>query len=101
VIDDANEIIVYTSDKRELKARVIGAERIFHLVSVPPDLFRCHERLELEAFEPAEQIMDRIKEVAPIWKKEIWADGASEWVGNETERKAELDETRMDADKLG
>jgi molybdopterin synthase catalytic subunit len=43
-----------------------------------------------EAFEAAEWLMDRIKEVAPIWKKEIWADGASEWVGSETERKADL-----------
>ena len=42
-----------------------------------------------EAFEAAEQIMDRIKQVAPIWKKEIWADGASEWVGSEVERKAQ------------
>jgi molybdopterin synthase catalytic subunit len=40
-----------------------------------------------EAFEAAEQIMDRIKQVAPIWKKEVWADGASEWVGDEQERK--------------
>jgi molybdopterin synthase catalytic subunit len=45
-----------------------------------------------EAFEAAEQIMDRIKQVAPIWKKEIWADGASEWVGDEVERKAKLGE---------
>ena len=44
-----------------------------------------------EAFEAAEQIMDRIKQVAPIWKKEIWADGASEWVGDEVERKAKLE----------
>lgn len=51
-----------------------------------------------EAFEAAEWLMDRIKEVAPIWKKEIWADGASEWVGNEVERKAELDATRTSAD---
>ena len=43
-----------------------------------------------EAFEAAEQIMDRIKAVAPIWKKEVWADGVSEWVGNEIERKAHL-----------
>ncbi len=43
-----------------------------------------------EAFEAAEQIMDRIKQVAPIWKKEIWADGASEWVGDEHERKANI-----------
>jgi molybdopterin synthase catalytic subunit len=39
-----------------------------------------------EAFEAAEQLMDQIKQVAPIWKKEIWADGASEWVGNEIDR---------------
>ena len=43
-----------------------------------------------EAFEAAEQIMDRIKQVAPIWKKEIWADGESEWVGGEQERKAKF-----------
>ena len=52
-----------------------------------------------EAFEAAEWLMDRIKEVAPIWKKEIWADGASEWVGNEVERKADLDAARMGADE--
>ena len=31
------------------------------------------------AFAAAEYIMDRIKEVAPIWKQEHWADGAVEW----------------------
>lgn len=31
------------------------------------------------AFAAAEYIMDRIKEVAPIWKHEHWADGSSEW----------------------
>ncbi|MEO7909423.1 MAG: molybdenum cofactor biosynthesis protein MoaE, partial [Roseiflexaceae bacterium] len=51
-----------------------------------------------EAFEATEWLMDRIKEVAPIWKKEIWADGASEWVGNEIERKADLDATRASTD---
>lgn len=40
-----------------------------------------------EAFAAAEWVMDRIKEVAPIWKKEHWADGAAEWVGDEKERK--------------
>ena len=55
-----------------------------------------------EAFEAAEWLMDRIKEVAPIWKKEIWADGASEWVGNEVERKAELrDRTPTNAGERG
>jgi molybdopterin synthase catalytic subunit len=43
-----------------------------------------------EAFEAAEAIMDRIKQIAPIWKREVWADGTSEWVGNEGERKQGL-----------
>jgi len=34
-----------------------------------------------EAFEACHRAVDRIKEVVPIWKKEIWADGSgSEWV---------------------
>lgn len=33
------------------------------------------------AFEAAAYIMDRIKEIAPIWKQEHWADGETEWVG--------------------
>jgi molybdopterin synthase catalytic subunit len=32
------------------------------------------------AFEAGQWIIDRIKEVVPIWKKENWADGTSEWV---------------------
>lgn len=40
------------------------------------------------AFQAVDWIMDRIKEVAPIWKKEHWADGNREWVGSEKERPA-------------
>jgi molybdopterin synthase catalytic subunit len=32
-----------------------------------------------EAFQAAAYIMDRIKEIAPIWKREHWADGDTEW----------------------
>ncbi|HEX6292292.1 MAG TPA: molybdenum cofactor biosynthesis protein MoaE [Herpetosiphonaceae bacterium] len=39
------------------------------------------------AFEAAAYVMDRIKEIAPIWKREHWADGAADWVGDEGERK--------------
>lgn len=31
-------------------------------------------------------IMDRIKDIAPIWKKEHWADGARDWIGHEKDR---------------
>ncbi|MFO7167430.1 MAG: molybdenum cofactor biosynthesis protein MoaE [Chloroflexota bacterium] len=57
----------------------IGETAVLVVVAAP------HRR---EAFAAAEWIMDRIKEVAPIWKREIWADGASEWVGDENERRA-------------
>jgi len=33
-----------------------------------------------EAFEACEYAIDRIKEIVPVWKKEVFEDGA-EWVG--------------------
>ena len=33
-----------------------------------------------EAFDACRFAIDRLKEVAPIWKKENWADGGTEWV---------------------
>ncbi len=38
-----------------------------------------------EAFEACRYIMDRIKQDVPIFKRETWADGSSEWVGPEAE----------------
>lgn len=32
------------------------------------------------AFEAGQWLIDRIKQVVPIWKKENWADGTSQWV---------------------
>ncbi len=32
------------------------------------------------AFEAGRWLIDRIKEVVPIWKRECWADGTDEWV---------------------
>jgi molybdopterin synthase catalytic subunit len=33
-----------------------------------------------EAFAACRHAIDRLKELVPIWKKENWNDGASEWV---------------------
>jgi molybdopterin synthase catalytic subunit len=33
-----------------------------------------------EAFEAGKYLIDRLKEIVPIWKKENWADGTTEWV---------------------
>jgi molybdopterin synthase catalytic subunit len=33
-----------------------------------------------EAFEACRYAIDRLKELVPIWKKENWQDGTSEWV---------------------
>ncbi len=33
-----------------------------------------------EAFAAGQWLIERLKQVVPIWKKENWADGSSEWV---------------------
>ena len=33
-----------------------------------------------DAFDACRHAIDRLKELAPIWKKENWADGTIEWV---------------------
>jgi molybdopterin synthase catalytic subunit len=33
-----------------------------------------------QAFEACRFVIDRLKEIVPIWKKEHWADGTTEWV---------------------
>jgi molybdopterin synthase catalytic subunit len=33
-----------------------------------------------QAFEACRHAIDRLKELAPIWKKENWSDGTTEWV---------------------
>jgi molybdopterin synthase catalytic subunit len=33
-----------------------------------------------ESFEACRWLIDSLKQVVPIWKKEIWADGNEEWV---------------------
>jgi molybdopterin synthase catalytic subunit len=37
-----------------------------------------------EAFAAAQYAIDRLKEIVPIWKKEVWSDG-SQWIGWEHE----------------
>ena len=32
-----------------------------------------------EAFEAGRFLIDRLKEIVPIWKKENWSDGTTEW----------------------
>jgi molybdopterin synthase catalytic subunit len=33
-----------------------------------------------QAFDACRWLIDILKEVVPIWKKEVWADGTEEWV---------------------
>ena len=43
-----------------------------------------------EAFAASQYAIDRLKQIVPIWKKEIWDDG-SQWIGWENERKPVAD----------
>ncbi len=42
-------------------------------------LVECASPHRLEAFEACMTIMDRIKAEVPIWKRELYSDGSSEW----------------------
>lgn len=33
-----------------------------------------------QAFEACRWLIDTLKEIVPIWKKEVWANGSEEWV---------------------
>lgn len=50
-------------------------------VSVAIAVSAAHRRA---AFEAGQWLIDRVKEVVPIWKQEQYADGAAEWVHPET-----------------
>jgi molybdopterin synthase catalytic subunit len=41
-----------------------------------------------EAFVACQYAIDRLKEIVPIWKKEVWSDG-SQWIGWEGQAPAE------------
>ncbi len=49
----------------------IGEASVAVAVSTP------HRR---DAFEAASWLMDRLKELVPVWKKEHWAGGETDWV---------------------
>ena len=33
-----------------------------------------------DGFEACKYAMDRLKQIVPIWKREVWTDGEEEWV---------------------
>jgi molybdopterin synthase catalytic subunit len=57
----------------------IGQASVVIAVSAP------HRR---EAFDAAAYAIDRLKQIVPIWKKEVWSDG-SQWIGWEHQAHAQ------------
>jgi molybdopterin synthase catalytic subunit len=57
------------------------SHRLGHLelgdISVAVAVSTPHRR---QAFEAGQYLIDRLKVVVPIWKKENWSDGTTEWV---------------------
>lgn len=46
-------------------------------VSVAVGVASPHRR---DGFEACQYAMDRLKQIVPIWKREVWEDGEAEWV---------------------
>lgn len=74
------EIAQEVSDKWGI-SRVAMVHRVGKLeigeVSVAVAVASPHRK---DGFEACKYAMDRLKQIVPIWKREIWADGEAEWV---------------------
>ena len=61
--------------------RVAMIHRVGHLkigeVSVAVAVAAPHRK---DGFEACKYAMDRLKQIVPIWKREVWEDGSEEWV---------------------
>ena len=61
---------------------VAAVHRIGHLevgdIALSAAVSAAHRR---EAFDACELLVERIKSTLPIWKRQYFSDGASEWVG--------------------
>jgi len=81
---DAERILIEccTSVSTETGLSVAASHRIGHLevgdVALYAAVSAAHRR---EAFEACELLIERIKSTVPIWKRQYFTDGASEWVG--------------------
>jgi molybdopterin synthase catalytic subunit len=63
--------IVHAGIAHRLGRLELGAVSVAIAVSTP------HRQ---QAFEAGQYLIDRLKQIVPIWKKENWADGSTEWV---------------------
>lgn len=74
------EIAQEISDKWGLD-RVAMVHRVGTLeigeVSVAVAVASPHRK---DGFEACKYAMDRLKQIVPIWKREVWADGEADWV---------------------
>ena len=74
------EVEAAANDQWPLIATAI-VHRLGHLqlgeISVAVAVSSAHRN---EAFEAGRYIIERLKQCVPIWKKENWSDGSTEWV---------------------
>ncbi|HAH43245.1 molybdenum cofactor biosynthesis protein MoaE [Gimesia sp.] len=73
------QLIDETRDQWDVHGIAIE-HRVGHLtlgeISVAIAVSSAHRK---EAFEAGRFLIDRLKEIVPIWKKENWSDGTTEW----------------------
>ncbi len=72
--------------RRWTLVEVCIVHRVGHLelgeISVAIAVSSAHRQA---AFEAGQWLIDRLKQVVPIWKKEHWADGTTQWIHPGTE----------------
>ena len=81
VLSDSGEAAEAEARRRWPIVECAMVHRLGHLLpgqaSVGIAVSAAHRQ---EAFEAGRWLIDTLKQVVPIWKKENWADGTTEWV---------------------
>jgi molybdopterin synthase catalytic subunit len=82
------EMAARTLDELEVEARrrwrlieCVLVHRLGHLeIGDPSVAVAVSSAHRQAAFDAGQWLIDRLKQTVPIWKKENWADGTTEWV---------------------
>jgi len=78
------ELIGREIEERWPGARVAIVHRVGKLeITEPSVVIAVATPHRAEAFDACRYAIERLKQIVPIWKKEVWADG-EEWVGSQT-----------------
>ncbi|MCU1675947.1 MAG: molybdopterin synthase [Frankiales bacterium] len=81
-LDELRAVMKVVADAHDVVA-IAAVHRIGHLeIGDTAVIVAASAVHRAEAFEAARALIDRLKETVPIWKKQRYGDGSTDWVGS-------------------